>query len=406
MHKYRWISLVLAICLLGGLVSAAAAQSLYFGVDRLEVHVYVNQDNTMSLDYVYGFNNNLGGAPIDFVDIGLPTLDYDMGSIQADVDGQRVTDISSSPYVEGIAIGLGSKTIKPGSSGTLHVFIPTVRNILFIGQNINDEEYASFNFMPNYFDSEFVAGKTDMTVVLHLPVGIEPEEPRYYTPTGWPGLPDPESGYDSEGRVYYRWRSTEASQASKYKFGASFPSRLVDQSTLIRPTIWQQTGIDPEDLFIWGCCAGFLGLFIFITITSAKAAKKRKMQYLPPKIAVEGHGIKRGLTAIEAGVLMEQPLDKVLTMMLFSTVKKGAAVVTSRDPLKITSKDPLPESLQPYEAEFLQAFRLEKPIEKQKALQEMMVNLVKNLAEKKPLRIMKASCARPGSRLKVQIHPW
>ena len=46
------------------------------------------------------------------------------------------------------------------------------------------------------------------------------------------------------------------------------------------------------------------------------------MQYMPPKIAIEGHGIKRGLTAVEAAILMEQPLDKVMTMILFGVVKK------------------------------------------------------------------------------------
>ena len=58
-------------------------------------------------------------------------------------------------------------------------------------------------------------------------------------------------------------------------------------------------------------------------------------QYLPPKIQIEGHGIKRGLTAVEAGILMEQPLDKVMTMILFGVVKKNAATVVTRDPLKL-----------------------------------------------------------------------
>jgi len=30
----------------------------------------------------------------------------------------------------------------------------------------------------------------------------------------------------------------------------------------------------------------------------------------PPKISIEGHGIKRGLTAVEAAILMEEPLDR------------------------------------------------------------------------------------------------
>jgi hypothetical protein len=77
------------------------------------------------------------------------------------------------------------------------------------------------------------------------------------------------------------------------------------------------------------------------------------MQYLPPKISIEGHGIKRGLTAVEAAILMEQPLDKVMTMILFGVIKKGAAQVTKRDPLEIQVNEPLPEKLHEYEKDFL-----------------------------------------------------
>ena len=44
-------------------------------------------------------------------------------------------------------------------------------------------------------------------------------------------------------------------------------------------------------------------------------------------------GIKRGLTAVESAILLEQPMDKILTMILFAVIKKGAATVTKRDPL-------------------------------------------------------------------------
>ncbi|MCZ7554008.1 MAG: hypothetical protein M5U05_15740 [Anaerolineales bacterium] len=71
-------------------------------------------------------------------------------------------------------------------------------------------------------------------------------------------------------------------------------------------------------------------------------------------------GIKRGLTAVEAATLMEEPLDKVMTMILFSVIKKGAAAVRRREPLELDIADPLPEGLNPYETDFLKAFQEEK----------------------------------------------
>ena len=56
---------------------------------------------------------------------------------------------------------------------------------------------------------------------------------------------------------------------------------------------------------------------------AAGRKKRRKMEYLPPALAVEGTGVKRGLTAVEAAILLEAPLNKVMTMILFGLVKKG-----------------------------------------------------------------------------------
>jgi hypothetical protein len=105
------------------------------------------------------------------------------------------------------------------------------------------------------------------------------------------------------------------------------------------------------------------------------------MQYMPPKIAIEGHGIKRGLTAVEAAILMEQPLDKIMTMILFGVIKKDAAEVVTREPLEIKSAPSLPVGLHEYETNFLKAFA-ENTKTRQKLLQEMMVKLIQTVSEK------------------------
>jgi hypothetical protein len=119
-----------------------------------------------------------------------------------------------------------------------------------------------------------------------------------------------------------------------------------------------------------------------VIYASIVGAKKRSLAYLPPKISIEGQGIKRGLTAVEAAILMEQPMDKVLTMVLFGVIKKGAASVTSRDPLEIKISEPMPTGLQPYEVEFLEAYQKIVKRELQAGLQEVMVSLVKTVSEK------------------------
>jgi hypothetical protein len=78
---------------------------------------------------------------------------------------------------------------------------------------------------------------------------------------------------------------------------------------------------------------------------------------------------------------MEQPMDRVLMMVLFSVLKKGAAEVVTRDPLQIKVTDPKPEGLQPYEEEFLVA--MQKPKKEQRTdIQTMVINLVNTVSKK------------------------
>jgi hypothetical protein len=123
-------------------------------------------------------------------------------------------------------------------------------------------------------------------------------------------------------------------------------------------------------------------MFLGIPILNAVGSQRRKLAYLPPRIAIEGHGIKRGLTAVEAAILLAEPLDKVLTMILFGTIKKNAAEVISRDPLQVKVTTPLPEGLNEYEVNFLTAFQEDDPKTRRNLIQDMMVKLVKSVSEK------------------------
>ena len=75
-------------------------------------------------------------------------------------------------------------------------------------------------------------------------------------------------------------------------------------------------------------------------------------------------------------------MDKILTMILFAVIKKGAASVKSRDPLELDIVDKLPDELRPYETDLLDAFRLDKPAERKSALQNTMISLVRGVTNK------------------------
>jgi hypothetical protein len=379
----KLIGIIIFITFLLIPISSATAQTYYFQLDQSTVNVFWNEDGTSSIDYVFVFTNDISASPIEYVDVGLLNRNFDVNSIFADVNGQPVSDISTSDYQgsgnAGVAIGLGSLAIQPGETGTVHVFIGTQRDVLY--PDDNDSNYVSAVFNPTYFGSAYVYGSTDMCVSFHFPPGVQPDEPRWHeAPPSFPS--EPVTGVDQDGLLTYTWCNPNASASTIYSFGASFPKQYIPASAIITPSFWEKIGINPDDLIGFVFCCSFALFFIGIIGFSIRSSRRRKLKYLSPKIAVEGHGIKRGLTSVEAAVLLEQPMDKILTMILFSTIKKSAATVKSRDPLELEIADPLPEGLRTYEVAFLNAFKKTKKSARRKALQSAMVSLVKSVSKK------------------------
>lgn len=397
------IKILLLLVLLVGMFlipTSIAAQNYQFEVTVMEVEVYIEDDGTLSIWYLIEFQNRPNAAAIDFVDIGMPTSTYSLNAIQAEINETPITKIESSPYVpNGFALELGGDAIQPGQTGTVTIWIPGIRNVLYVYDGPDRDNYASFQFSPTWFDSDFDRStSTEYRVTIILPPGVGDEEGVYYEPQRWPGdsTPDDIGRTLAEERVYYSWFTYNANARTQYIFGAAFPAQFVPEDSLLKeqPIVTQPGVVSEPTAFIPSiirsvfenlCCFGFglifLVIFGFTFYQGTVGANKRKMAYLPPKMKIEGNGIKRGLTAVEAGILMEQPMDKILTMILFGVLKKEAATVITHEPLEIDVVDPLPDGLHPYETDFLSAFK-EPSTKRRAALQKLMIDLVNSVSKK------------------------
>ncbi|MCE5206741.1 MAG: hypothetical protein LLG42_00340 [Chloroflexi bacterium] len=390
------VTVFLMICVFLSLNnSPVTGQSYSFQLPSAQVNYLIESDGTATIEYIYVFSNDNGAPDIEFVDIGMPAgSTYSYSDMSATIDEQAITHIQNSEYVSnGVEFGLGSNAIPAGQTGTFHAVIRNVSGTVFPGTAEEQETYVGTQFQPNYFDGSAVSGKTDMTVTIILPPGLTENEPRYYTPDGWPGADEPETGFMGD-RAYYRWQSADARGDGQYLFGASFPARLIPESAIAQPPanntfsdnssggISVAIGNFIDNISGFACCGIFALFFGWTTYQGVVGSKKRRMQYLPPKVSIEGHGIKRGLTAVEAAVLMQQPIDKVFTMILFSVVKKNAAEVVTRDPLEIKLIQPTPEDLRGYETDFLKAFETADAAKRRLALQDLMVKLIQSVTQK------------------------
>lgn len=379
--RAAWALTFVTILSLALLAPVALAQDLRFTLDENRVNLYLEGNGTVLIVYDMTFTCDLGADPITDVDIGMPNSSYSLADTRAWIDGVELTNITTSPYVNpGVAFGLGSHAIRPGKTGTLHVEVP-VQDMFY--QDSDDEEYASIEFVPHYYGSEYVHGTTRLEVTFHFPPGVTEQEPRYHK------LQFSSAGFDDQERAFYTWTNDSANSSQGYKYGASFPKKYLAEGVVQKPPAFNiNFGSLCSSPVLW--CALVGGGMFGLTILGSASQKRRKMQYLPPSLGVEGTGIKRGLTAVEAAILLEAPLNKVLTMILFSLIKKGQIIVESQKPLKVqltplagtSGNAPLGDAqLREYETDFINAVEPDGTL-KEKELREMVIDLIADVNKK------------------------
>ncbi len=369
-----------ALLALAALAARSPAQDYSFSLPRHTSWLVINSAGQADLYYELTFICQPGAHPIDIVDIGMPNGSYQLDGAMARIGQAELPDIRVSEYVKphGVEVHLGDKTIMPGDSATLSF---SIRLGQVLGADTRDREYAAVVFSPTWYGSKYVSGSTRLEFNLVFPPGVGPQEPRYHRDKFT------ESWLDTlENTVVYRWVLESARPDKQYTFGASFPARHVPAGSVQRqPPFWQRV-LGGLARLVWGIFRFFLGSMFFwifglIVFLAIRQNRTRRMKYLPPEVSVEGVGIKRGLTAPQAGVILEMPLDKVLSMVLFGLVKKEAVEVVEREPklrIKVTRAE---AAVHPYEKDFLAALDQDgRPVEAK--LRETTIKLINEVNQK------------------------
>lgn len=396
--------LILLILAIGG---AARAQDYSFRVPKMQMFVSVNPDASVKIEYFLTFQNEPAAHAIDVVDIGLPHADYDLSTMSAKIGGHPCKGIAKSEYVPiGVQVPLGEHAIPPGKSSKFD-FACTMPNMVY--QDTTRKDHASLEVTPTWFESNLLKGSTDLEVAISAPEGVKPEELLYQTAKF-----TRKAIFSNRSVAYWRWQQTRVDAA--HTVGLSFPKRVmqrvvpISRFTLLakwyvdqfavpfegHPTFRFFTGLTFLGLLVFlfyrfsGCTGGCLVIpVLFIAFIVAVVSPSlhllswppllllvyfnerrlhyRKQHYLPPIVSVEGGGIKRGLTAPEAAVLLELPPSKVLTLVLFGMLKKGLVKQVRTLPLQVEVEpsysgedepgakgtSPAGETVHPYERDFI-----------------------------------------------------
>lgn len=378
--KQLSLSLIVA-CVVGLFAHTALAQEYRFGIDRAEVTVTLSPNGDAKIHYLLDFACDKMAHPIDVVDIGMPNMAAHE-PIGAAMNGTPLPNsaIFISSYLEprgcGYEVRLGEHTIHPGQSGRFQ-FVAVEHDMVW--EDTTDDSQVSFRFTPTWFGNEYVSGTTELTVRVLLPIEMT-DLLEVRDRIRWHG------GLEEFKRVGIMGGESQVSVAFANKVrltgphmvGVSFPKKYMThwkKDTIFSIlTRWlegnpnMRIGFSVAGFILFGfafflstrgsgwsvfillmAVGGFifykivLAPLVFILIATVllvlvflRRRRFGKKNYLGAIASVEGVGIKRGLTAPLAALLVEAPFGKVLMMLLFGLMKKGVLKMESSSPLRFT----------------------------------------------------------------------
>ncbi|TXT56338.1 MAG: conserved membrane protein of unknown function [Promethearchaeota archaeon] len=411
-------SLILALCLFVGIffiqVEPVKAQDYSFDVNSEKVNVYINPDGSVTIEYWIQFTCHYGAHEIDIVDIGFPNEHYDLQSVEADIDGHELTDIRKSTVIDiGVEIWLYEHSIDPGETSTLHV---KGNNPKMVYEDYDNSSMASVQFAPTWFDSQYASKFEYLEVNMYFPNNFTNGNLAKYHYEEYT-----EYSYAEDGDLIYTWIKEDVPM-KKYMFGVSFPKEYINQYipwsgnprllswvfiTLISisltglisgigyfvynyTTKYKKRYYPPKPKEELGgyssliCCMSFFGtlmfLFFWISLGNVililgfyaliiagfgmigyliyKYVNKTRLPYSKPEMKIDCIGVNKELSVVEAAIVKNTSLQKVIFLIIFSLIRTGHLKILSADPLKfeVLSREGIGK-MKPYQAYFLNAIR-------------------------------------------------
>jgi hypothetical protein len=364
---HRHLRLIFAVLLSACAVRASVAQDYRFHVPQVDMVATVQPDASIRVAYDITFLNDRGAHPIDIVDIGTWNPNFNLANVSASIDGRPLREFRVSTVVSpGFEVHLGAGTIAPGAIGRLHVEY-TMPGMIY--QDTTNSAVASLRITPTWFGDQYVLGTTHLKIGIQLPKGTKPEDALYQLNTPFTLKADSPDG------AIVGWNFPAVRFTEKHMVGVSFPKGelhviKVNAFDLLirwftdspRARLWLGaiflgllaftyfrftggTGFSIYAVLGGGACVLFyfspgwhlvsIPIVVMLLSLNEWFLGRRKQHYMPPVAQVEGGGIKRGLTAPEAAVLLELPVAKVLSLVIFGLLKKGVLRQTQADPLAV-----------------------------------------------------------------------
>ena len=357
----RIIPLLLALAL----HSVCPAYS--FSIPSMTCRVEILPDRSLAIEYEALFRCGQSARPIDVIDIGMPGEDWELEDVEASIHGTTIRDIRASEYIEnGVELHLGGSIIAPGAQALLELRA-VCREMVW--KDPSEDGWASVEFSPTWFEGSFLTGSTELLLEMTFPPGATPDRVRYHD------VAFTSSRTSADGRIAYAWQTVRR-LSGPCLVGVSFPAVLVEGPLRDRPG--PGIGEALRSLLPLLFPVLIVGMIATGLTWAVISSRRRARRYLPPSIGVLGSGIRRGLTAPMAALLMEEPLERVMLLIIFGMLKKG---VIEHSPEGAIRRGNVAEGLRAYEKRLLPLLTGEEPPARQQ-VSRVFAEMIEELRKK------------------------
>lgn len=278
-----------------------------YHVEKQWVKIWINKDGTIDLLYNLTLACDSGGV-ITWITIGQPNKEFTIGSC-TDLYGQRLQARKIVDGWWGVNCTL-KDPLKPGQKGTV-ILLTRVDKMIW------EDETNPGNVCMMFTASWWDVSVEDLRIAVVLPQSVKKEEIRC--------SPDWNNCSLEEEKWVVYWEQSSLSPNKRFPVGVSFPKKYVDK--------WSSRSIWDQVVGALGSITLPLAALSVIAIAAVVIMKSRgRLAYTQPRFSMEALGVQKGLTAVEAATLLDVEPRKVLTMILFGLMKKGAVKVLETDP--------------------------------------------------------------------------
>ncbi|MEM1581765.1 MAG: DUF2207 domain-containing protein [Candidatus Bathyarchaeia archaeon] len=336
MKKFNACLLLIALILiLAKSVILASSSSVTYRIDKEWVRIWINSDGSINLLYNISITYT-SGSPEGIVLLGMPKRDFEIQYVR-DFESNKTLqyrDVSSSSFY-GIEIQL-DKPVILGKPYTIiaYAFVPEM-----VHRDELNPGNVGLEFYPSTFDG-VESPINDIRVAVSLPEGVNENEIKYLADRKF------DSVYRDNGLLVVYWEKSNWPATEEFWVGVSFPEKYVSFG---------------QNVWIYILVGFSIALFIFTIIILIYFSVFKKVKYEKPRIAIEALGPARGLTAVEAAVVLDLKPLKVLSMILFGLLLKKIVTILSTDPMiklnVVEDSSAEPKNLRYYEIDFLRAVK-------------------------------------------------